>query len=77
MHASIVIFLAGHSRIVTMPAAAHHSHHNYGISEFTLGDTVKVRCHRLRDGSNGCLLGFLTPIHGDTARGYGAEKKWD
>ena len=23
------------------------------------GDTVKARCHRLRDGSNGCLLGFL------------------
>ena len=24
-----------------------------------LGDTVKARCHHLRDGSNGCLLGFL------------------
>src|SRR5438132_14340853 len=23
------------------------------------GDTVKARCHRLKDGSNGCLLGFL------------------
>jgi hypothetical protein len=23
------------------------------------GDTVKARCHHLRDGSNGCLLGFL------------------
>ena len=23
------------------------------------GDTVKVRCHPVRDGSNGCLLGFL------------------
>jgi hypothetical protein len=23
------------------------------------GDTVKVRCHPLRDGTNGCLLGFL------------------
>ncbi len=24
-----------------------------------VGDAVKVRCHPLRDGNNGCLLGFL------------------
>lgn len=24
------------------------------------GDTVFVRCHRLKDNSNGCLLGYLT-----------------
>ena len=42
-----------------------------------VGDTVRVRCHRLRDGSNGCLLGFLTPTHGDVARGHGIEKEWD
>jgi len=24
------------------------------------GDPIKVRCHRLKDGSNGCLLGFIT-----------------
>lgn len=42
-----------------------------------VGDTVKVRCHRLRDGSPGCLLGFLTPTHGDAARGHGVENKWD
>jgi hypothetical protein len=41
------------------------------------GDTIKVRCHRLRDGSNGCLLGFVTPTHGDVARGHGVEKEWD
>ena len=23
------------------------------------GDKIKVRCHPLRDGSNGCLLGFI------------------
>ena len=34
------------------------------------GDTISVRCHRLRDGSNGCLLGFLTPEGGE-------EKLWD
>jgi len=34
------------------------------------GDAIKVRCHRLRDGSNGCLLGFVTPPGGQ-------EKEWD
>jgi hypothetical protein len=42
-----------------------------------VGDTVKVRCHALRDGGPGCLLGFLTPTHGDMARGNGIEKEWD
>ena len=41
------------------------------------GDPIRVRCHRLRDGSNGCLLGFVTPLHGDPARGHGIEKEWD
>ena len=41
------------------------------------GDPIKVRCHQLRDGSNGCLLGFVTPAHGDPARGDGIEKEWD
>ena len=41
------------------------------------GDVIKVRCHLLRDGSNGCLLGFLTPMHGDVARGHGVERDWD
>jgi Family of unknown function (DUF6152) len=34
------------------------------------GDTVKARCHRLRDGSNGCLLGFLKAKDGSV-------KDWD
>jgi hypothetical protein len=42
-----------------------------------VGDMVKVRCHRLRDGENGCLLGYLTPLHGDQARGTGVERLWD
>ena len=43
-----------------------------GINENTVkaGDTVSVRCHQLRDGSNGCLLGFLTPEGG-------IEQEWD
>ena len=28
------------------------------------GDTIKVRCHPLRDGSRGCLLGFVKPRDG-------------
>ena len=42
-----------------------------------VGDAVQVRCHRLRDNANGCLLGFMTPMHGDVARGHGVEKEWD
>ena len=41
------------------------------------GDTIKVRCHLLRDGAKGCLLGFVTPTHGDKARGHGVEREWD
>ena len=41
------------------------------------GDTIKARCHLLRDGSRGCLLGFVTPMHGDKARGHGVELEWD
>jgi hypothetical protein len=41
------------------------------------GDLVKIRCHLLKDGSNGCLLGYVTPMHGDLARGHGVERDWD
>lgn len=41
------------------------------------GDRIRVRCHLLRDGSSGCLLGFITPDHGDAARGHGVEREWD
>lgn len=39
-------------------------------SEVEPGDTIRVRCHPLRDGSNGCLLGFVTTADG-------VEKEWD
>jgi hypothetical protein len=42
-----------------------------------VGDTIRVRCHLLRDGARGCLLGFVTPMHGDMARGHGVEREWD
>jgi Family of unknown function (DUF6152) len=35
-----------------------------------IGDTVKARCHPLRDGSRGCLLGFLKASDGSV-------KDWD
>ena len=43
-----------------------------GVTAYYLkaGDTVKARCHRLRDGSNGCLLGFLKAKDGTV-------KDWD
>jgi uncharacterized protein DUF6152 len=34
------------------------------------GDAIKARCHPLRDGSNGCLLGFLKARDGSV-------KDWD
>ena len=35
-----------------------------------VGDTIKARCHVLKDGSNGCLLGFVKA-------GDGTTKDWD
>ncbi|HEY5623165.1 MAG TPA: DUF6152 family protein [Gammaproteobacteria bacterium] len=35
-----------------------------------VGDQVSARCHQLVDGSNGCLLGFLTGADG-------VERHWD
>jgi hypothetical protein len=34
------------------------------------GDPIKARCHPLRDGSNGCLLGFMRAKDGSV-------KNWD
>ena len=45
--------------------------------DIQVGDKIKVRCHLLRDGGRGCLLGFVTPMHGDKARGHGVEIEWD
>jgi hypothetical protein len=35
-----------------------------------VGDTIKVRCYALRDGSPGCLLGFIKAADGSV-------KDWD
>ncbi len=47
------------------------------VTDVKPGDSIRVRCHLLKDGSSGCLLGFVTPMHGDAARGHGIEKDWD
>src|SRR5262245_7847238 len=41
------------------------------------GDKIKVRCHLLTGNGKGCLLGYVTPMHGDAARGDGVERDWD
>ena len=35
-----------------------------------VGDKISVRCHHLKDGSNGCLLGYVTTSDG-------VEKEFD
>ena len=62
-----------------MEATGHGGLQRVGVKreDLMVGDAVKVRCHLLRDGSNGCLLGFVTPMHGDVARGHGIERDWD
>ena len=41
------------------------------------GDRIGVRCYPIKDGSPGCALGFVTPMHGDMARGHGVERAWN
>ena len=41
------------------------------------GDRIRVRCYRIKDGSPACALGFVTPMHGDMARGHGVERAWN
>ena len=69
----------GEATLWALEAAGRQAILNNGVKmeDVRVGDRVKVRCHLLRDGSNGCLLGFVTPMHGDQARGHGVEKHWD
>ena len=55
-----------------MEAAGASTLSRAGIAEDELkpGDEIHVRCHALRDGSPGCLLGFVTTTDG-------VEKEWD
>ena len=70
---------AGEAELWALEATGPRGLENNGITKDTLrfGERAKVRCYRLRDNTNGCLLGFLTPLHGDVARGHNVEKEWD
>ena len=62
----------GEAEILSLEATGRTGLERVGVTATTVkaGDTVKVRCHRLRDGSNGCLLGFLKAKDGTV-------KDWD
>jgi hypothetical protein len=62
----------GEPAIWALEAAAATTLTRQGLTAdlISAGDAVSVRCHRLRDGANGCLLGFLTPEGG-------VEVEWD
>jgi Family of unknown function (DUF6152) len=69
----------GEAVIWALEAANPNSIMENGVTKahVVAGDRIKVRCHLLRDGDNGCLLGFVTPQHGDVTRGHGVEREWD
>jgi hypothetical protein len=52
---------AGDPEIWAIEATGRNGLERIGVTKETVapGDTIKVRCHVLRDGSNGCLLGFM------------------
>lgn len=63
---------AGVSQVWAMEATSRPGLEKIGVTRETLkaGDRVKVRCHPLRDKTNGCLLGFLKAPDGTV-------KDWD
>jgi hypothetical protein len=69
----------GEKTLWALEAAGPQSILDNGVKreDVRVGDRIKTRCHLLRDGTNGCLLGFVTPLHGDQARGHGVELEWD
>ena len=62
----------GETQVWALEATGRTGLQKVGITADTVkpGDTVKARCHRLKDGSNGCLLGFLKAKDGTV-------KDWD
>ena len=51
----------GETQVWGMEATGRTGLQRVGVTADTVrvGDKIKARCHHLRDGSNGCLLGFL------------------
>ena len=63
---------AGQPQIWALEATGRNGLERIGVTRDYVqpGDTVKARCHPVRDGSNGCLLGFLKAKDGSV-------KDWD
>jgi Family of unknown function (DUF6152) len=63
---------SGTPRVWAVEATSRPGLEKVGITRDALkvGDRVKVRCHPLRDKTNGCLLGFLKAPDGSV-------KDWD
>jgi SAM-dependent methyltransferase len=55
--------------------------HFYGFEKEFYAEISPLRyvldAHWLSDVVFGCLLGYVTPKHGDLARGHGVERDWD
>ena len=62
----------GEAQIWALEATGRNGLERIGVTKEYVqpGDTIKARCHVLRDGSNGCLLGFLKAKDGSI-------KDWD
>ena len=62
----------GEPQVWALEATSRTGLENIGVTREYVkpGDSIKVRCHLLRDGSNGCLLGFLKAKDGTV-------KDWD
>ena len=62
----------GESQVWALEATGRVGLEKIGVTRDSVkpGDTIKARCHQLRDGTNGCLLGFLKAKDGTV-------KDWD
>ena len=62
----------GQTQVWALEATGRAQLERIGVSKeyVKVGDEIKVRCHRLKDGTNGCLLGFLKAKDGTV-------KDWD
>src|SRR4030095_5324703 len=62
----------GEAEIWALEATGRTGLEKVGVTATTVnvGDTIKARCHRLRDGSNGCLPGLLE-AHDRRVEGWG------
>lgn len=57
----------GETAVWVLEATGLRNLQSNGVTEDLVapGTQISVRCHRLKDGANGCLLGFLTPEGGE------------